>query len=94
MPDIIPCNNVYITIGTSCGIPDFRSRDGLYSQLQRCGLYDLDDPQQMYVSNTLFSKKKNELVDTNLILYLRFDMNYFEENPHGKRPFGVNINFQ
>lgn len=32
----------------SCGIPDFRSKDGIYSQLQREGLYDLDDPQDMF----------------------------------------------
>jgi len=31
--------------GVSCGIPDFRSRDGLYSTLG--GYYELDDPQQM-----------------------------------------------
>lgn len=33
--------------GVSCGIPDFRSRDGLYATLQRNGEYSLDDPQQM-----------------------------------------------
>ncbi|KAF9266765.1 SIR2-domain-containing protein [Marasmius fiardii PR-910] len=31
--------------GVSCGIPDFRSRNGLYASL---GEYDLDDPQQMF----------------------------------------------
>lgn len=35
-------------IGVSCGIPDFRSRDGLYASLKETGEYDLDDPQQMY----------------------------------------------
>jgi NAD-dependent SIR2 family protein deacetylase len=35
--------------GVSCGIPDFRSRDGLYAQLKQRGDYDLDDPQQMSV---------------------------------------------
>lgn len=35
--------------GVSCGIPDFRSRNGLYASLQESGEYDLDDPQQMYV---------------------------------------------
>jgi Sir2 family len=35
-------------IGVSCGIPDFRSRDGLYASLKNQGEYDLDDPQQMY----------------------------------------------
>ena len=33
--------------GVSCGIPDFRSRDGLYASLKNRGDYDLDDPQQM-----------------------------------------------
>ncbi|ESK87387.1 histone deacetylase [Moniliophthora roreri MCA 2997] len=32
-------------ISVSCGIPDFRSRNGLYASL---GDYDLDDPQQMF----------------------------------------------
>ena len=36
-----------VNVGVSCGIPDFRSRDGLYAQLQTEGRYDLDDPQQM-----------------------------------------------
>lgn len=35
-------------ISTSCGIPDFRSSDGLYAQLQQEGKYDLDDPTQMF----------------------------------------------
>ena len=35
-------------ISTSCGIPDFRSANGLYAQLQEEGEYDLDDPQQMF----------------------------------------------
>ncbi|KAI0079106.1 SIR2-domain-containing protein [Panus rudis PR-1116 ss-1] len=35
-------------ISVSCGIPDFRSRDGLYATLQRNGEYNLDDPQQMF----------------------------------------------
>jgi NAD-dependent histone deacetylase SIR2 len=35
-------------ISTSCGIPDFRSAEGLYAQLQQNGKYDLDDPQQMF----------------------------------------------
>jgi NAD+-dependent protein deacetylase SIR2 len=33
--------------GVSCGIPDFRSRDGLYATLKDRAEYDLDDPQQM-----------------------------------------------
>jgi NAD-dependent SIR2 family protein deacetylase len=36
--------------GVSCGIPDFRSRNGLYAMLKEKGEYDLDDPQQMSVS--------------------------------------------
>lgn len=35
-------------ISVSCGIPDFRSRDGLYASLKNRGEYDLDDPQQMF----------------------------------------------
>ncbi|KAF8208575.1 DHS-like NAD/FAD-binding domain-containing protein [Mycena galopus ATCC 62051] len=35
-------------ISVSCGIPDFRSRDGLYASLKDRGEYDLDDPQQMF----------------------------------------------
>ncbi|KAI0251396.1 DHS-like NAD/FAD-binding domain-containing protein, partial [Lactifluus subvellereus] len=35
-------------ISVSCGIPDFRSRDGLYATLKDRGEYDLDDPQQMF----------------------------------------------
>ncbi|KDR68003.1 hypothetical protein GALMADRAFT_79039, partial [Galerina marginata CBS 339.88] len=35
-------------ISVSCGIPDFRSRDGLYASLKTKGDYDLDDPQQMF----------------------------------------------
>ncbi|THH27751.1 hypothetical protein EUX98_g6443 [Antrodiella citrinella] len=36
-------------ISVSCGIPDFRSRTGLYATLQDSGEYFLDDPQQMSV---------------------------------------------
>ncbi|KIK93698.1 hypothetical protein PAXRUDRAFT_499911 [Paxillus rubicundulus Ve08.2h10] len=35
-------------ISVSCGIPDFRSRNGLYATLKERGEYDLDDPQQMF----------------------------------------------
>ncbi|KAF8637529.1 hypothetical protein AX17_002772 [Amanita inopinata Kibby_2008] len=35
-------------ISVSCGIPDFRSKDGLYAALKENGAYDLDDPQQMF----------------------------------------------
>ncbi|EDR05569.1 class I sirtuins SIR2 family protein [Laccaria bicolor S238N-H82] len=37
--------------GVSCGIPDFRSRNGLYVSLKDKGEYDLDDPQQMFDIN-------------------------------------------
>ncbi|KAJ3548913.1 hypothetical protein NM688_g5240 [Phlebia brevispora] len=35
-------------ISVSCGIPDFRSRNGIYALLQQKGEYELDDPQQMF----------------------------------------------
>ncbi|KAF9526098.1 DHS-like NAD/FAD-binding domain-containing protein [Crepidotus variabilis] len=35
-------------ISVSCGIPDFRSKDGLYATLKNKTQYDLDDPQQMF----------------------------------------------
>ncbi|KAJ7043588.1 DHS-like NAD/FAD-binding domain-containing protein [Mycena alexandri] len=38
-------------ISVSCGIPDFRSRNGLYASLKLQGEYDLDDPQQMFDIN-------------------------------------------
>jgi len=38
-------------ISVSCGIPDFRSRNGLYASLQESGAYELDDPQQMFDIN-------------------------------------------
>lgn len=40
--------------GVSCGIPDFRSRDGLYASLKDRGDYELDDPQQMSFSLSLY----------------------------------------
>jgi NAD-dependent SIR2 family protein deacetylase len=42
-----------LVTGVSCGIPDFRSRDGLYASLKDRGEYDLDDPQQMYGNHLL-----------------------------------------
>ncbi|KAG1793087.1 DHS-like NAD/FAD-binding domain-containing protein [Suillus plorans] len=35
-------------ISVSCGIPDFRSHNGLYAMLKERGTYELDDPQQMF----------------------------------------------
>ncbi|KAJ9477763.1 NAD-dependent histone deacetylase SIR2 [Pseudozyma hubeiensis] len=35
-------------ISVSCGIPDFRSHDGIYASLQSEGTYQLDDPQDMF----------------------------------------------
>ena len=71
-------------IGVSCGIPDFRSRDGLYASLKNQGEYDLDDPQQMYET---FRSKPNKPV---LIADdRRFDIRYFKENPSGGLIFNL-----
>ena len=35
-------------ISVSCGIPDFRSKTGIYATLQSEGIYPLDDPQDMF----------------------------------------------
>ena len=35
-------------ISVSCGIPDFRSRDGIYAQLAADPRYELDDPSDMF----------------------------------------------
>ncbi|WFD33591.1 NAD-dependent histone deacetylase sir2 [Malassezia cuniculi] len=35
-------------ISVSCGIPDFRSRDGIYAQLAADEKYELDDPSDMF----------------------------------------------
>ncbi|KDQ18877.1 hypothetical protein BOTBODRAFT_28366 [Botryobasidium botryosum FD-172 SS1] len=43
-------------ISVSCGIPDFRSPDGLYARLCEEGEYDFDDPQDMF-SITYFKEK-------------------------------------
>jgi len=32
----------------SSGIPDFRSKNGLYQMLKSTDEFDLDDPQQMF----------------------------------------------
>ncbi|KAJ3149348.1 NAD-dependent protein deacetylase sirtuin-1 [Geranomyces michiganensis] len=43
------CKNIVVLTGAgvsvSCGIPDFRSTNGIYSRLDE---FDLDDPQQMF----------------------------------------------
>lgn len=68
-------------LGVSCGIPDFRSRDGLYASLKNKGEYELDDPQQMSapVTQVFF-------LASGWRKY-RFDITYFKENPSGKVVF-------
>jgi hypothetical protein len=45
-----PVNFAYPMTGVSCGVPDFRSSDGIYARIKASGQYeDLDDPQEMYV---------------------------------------------
>ena len=46
-PLISRCHCPTNILGVSCGIPDFRSRDGLYALIKTRGDFDLDDPQQM-----------------------------------------------
>jgi len=70
------------TLGVSCGIPDFRSRDGLYAKLKERGEYDLDDPQQMSVFCSICNRRGLTVPD-------RFDINYFRENPAGALPVSV-----
>ena len=43
-------NNVLLNdqVSVSCGIPDFRSENGIYSRLSE---FDLDDPQDMFDIN-------------------------------------------
>ncbi|KAI6010913.1 DHS-like NAD/FAD-binding domain-containing protein [Pisolithus orientalis] len=45
---IIILTGAGISLASPCGIPDFRSRNGLYASLKANGQYDLDDPQQMF----------------------------------------------
>jgi len=47
VPLISRCHCPTNILGVSCGIPDFRSRDGLYALIKTRGDFDLDDPQQM-----------------------------------------------
>lgn len=68
-----------MTEGTSCGIPDFRSRGGLYAQLASSNHYDLDDPQQMSVVLDTSSSELS-MTDRNVS---RFDINYFRRYPDG-----------
>nr|KAJ3422886.1 NAD-dependent protein deacetylase sirtuin-1 [Polyrhizophydium stewartii] len=46
------CSNIMVLTGAgcsvSCGIPDFRSKNGIYSRLDE---FDLEDPQQMFDIN-------------------------------------------
>ena len=46
----LPPSELSARKGVSCGIPDFRSENGLYAALKEKNEYDLDDPQQMWVA--------------------------------------------
>jgi NAD-dependent SIR2 family protein deacetylase len=39
-------------VSTSCGIPDFRSADGIYARLQQETNGELTDPQEMFGKST------------------------------------------
>jgi hypothetical protein len=69
--------------GVSCGIPDFRSRDGLYASLKERGEWELDDPQQMCVRYLLCAFPKLEDFSNEYLSPCRFDIHYFRENPAG-----------
>ncbi|KAI0294328.1 DHS-like NAD/FAD-binding domain-containing protein [Multifurca ochricompacta] len=43
-------------ISVSCGIPDFRSRNGLYASLKEKGEYDLDDPSKCWFDIQYFKE--------------------------------------
>ncbi|KAJ7066609.1 SIR2-domain-containing protein [Mycena amicta] len=41
-------------ISVSCGIPDFRSPDGIYASLRQKAQYELDDPQQISFAHQIY----------------------------------------
>ena len=47
-PQVYLANMHLLQISVSCGIPDFRSKDGIYAQLAKRPELELDDPQQMF----------------------------------------------
>ncbi|KAF8196807.1 DHS-like NAD/FAD-binding domain-containing protein [Mycena galopus ATCC 62051] len=55
LPDKLPeyntVDDAVRLMRVSCGIPDFRSRDGLYASLKDRGEYDLDDPNKCSISS-------------------------------------------
>jgi NAD-dependent SIR2 family protein deacetylase len=53
VPISVLLHSLYLHAGVSCGIPDFRSQNGIYASLKEKGEYELDDPQQMYVLDAI-----------------------------------------
>ncbi|EPT00966.1 hypothetical protein FOMPIDRAFT_149580 [Fomitopsis schrenkii] len=56
-------------ISVSCGIPDFRSKHGLYASLQESGEYDLDDPQQMFDIHYFREKPTGKPHEATCVIY-------------------------
>ena len=49
--------NFFFQVSVSCGIPDFRSRDGVYARLA-VDFPDLPNPEVCMLTNALVKKKK------------------------------------
>lgn len=63
-------------ISVSCGIPDFRSAEGIYAQLKTSAYAEeLEDPQQMWASITSLG------ISYRSSLHNRFDLHFFRKHP-------------